>query len=281
MLPDVYMQEFKEVLARKNLRPMTNKTLCSMVRRLGRALDENDMRDQAVLKMFRVPLARGSRAILGMTWNFLQETKVAADLPPLLRLPIVVYPHALSADITVLGAALGNERLTEATWGAACANWNWNERCLDAAGRVWWYFMPPDSIPTDNSALVVKDGHGRPMELWMIEYIINSPYYINKHKRTPREAVMVKFADKAISVAACMKVDSDFLKRMCERIELVREKHTKVDTFVLEKELDLILRTKNYARLAHIIDTLPIGSVTEAEEDAGIDEVQVSDFGAV
>lgn len=267
MLPDAYLEELKEVLKSRRLSGSSVKAMLSMTRRLGRAFDEEDLRDPQMLLMFRTPMVVGSRAILGMTWDMLRQTKVGADLPPLKRIPIVTYPHPLTADITILGACFGNESIGTITWGQAKAHWGWNERCLDAAGRAWWFFMPTDVMPTNDSPLVVKDNKARPMPLWLAEYIINSPFYVNKRRKDLQEAKLVRLAEKAINVAAYLQVDSDFMRYMCQRFEMVREKHRSLDTWVLDKELNDISRTKNHARLGLIIDALPVGKDPEVEEE--------------
>lgn len=274
MLPSNYMDQFVAVMSTHAFASASQKAFKHSMRKLVQRMDENDLRDVETMRMYRTSLPAGTRNILSTTWRLLRETEVGADLPELPHVPLVVYPHPLVGDITHLGAVLGNELLGELTWGEAKTRWGWDEACVDCAGRVWWYFMPPDSVPTSDSPLVIKDDKARPIQLWMTEYIINSPDYVLKHKKTMKEARMVKFAFHAFMVASRLRVEADYLKHIRDRVRMVGDKFTQLDMPVMIAELDRILATKNYARLSLIIDSLPIGKDRrEPEQKEPVDPI--------
>lgn len=257
MLPDQYLDEFDRVLSLEHYGESSRRMFRTMLRRMARQLDESDLRDPDMMRQFRTVLPIGSRSILSLVWRLLRETDVGRDLPEIPRVRLVTYPHPLSADVTHLGAVFGNERLPELTWAEASTSIGWDELTLDAAGRVWWYFMPAEVEPQPDSPLVVKDTLARPMQLWQVRYIINSADFVQQSKKPLKEARLVKLADRAIFVASRLRVDAAFLKAMCRRIELVGD--AQVDVEAISRELEAAMTARDTSRLAGLFDGLPVG----------------------
>lgn len=216
MLPPSYTDQFDTLLATRGQAEQTQKTLRSMLRRMSRELDEADLVNEEVMFCYRTHLANGTRGIFDMTWKALQETPVGCDLPAFKRLPVMVYPHPLFADLMHLGALLGNDRLPELKFGVARHLWGWDETAAVARRRVWEWFMGVGTPEHAETPLVVKDGAGRGMRIWQVEFIINSSVRMNRSNRAMKMIRRADLVAKAIGASFAFRMSASELRALYE-----------------------------------------------------------------
>jgi hypothetical protein len=258
MLPEEYFTQVRDVISRRATTKSSRSAYTYGMRLISKSLDPEDLRCQKTMLAFRSQLKVGTRNIFDSVWGMLRQTQIAVDLEPNIRKPIVSYPHPLYADLMHLGSVLGNERLPELTWGSAKHFFGWGEKELDAAGRCWWWFMPEEVVPTSDSPLIVKDDKARPMPLWQIEYIINSPTDVHKYSRKLTKVLLVEIAERAIGAAHVLRLEAKDLRALCDRIVAVGDNADRVNRAAVMSEIDAALAEKSADRLKQVIESLPI-----------------------
>lgn len=258
MLPEEYFTQIKKVIEAKSTTKSSRSAYAYGMRLISKSMDPEDLRCQKTVLAFRSNLKMGTRNIFDSVWGMLRRTEVAADLEPNIRKPIVSYPHPLYADVMHLGAVLGNERLPELTWGIASKMFGWDGKELDAAGRCWWWFMPEDVVPTPESPLLVKDSMARPMPLWQVEYIINSPTVVHKYSRKLKKVSLVEIMERAIGAAHVLRMEAKDLRVMCDRIVAVGDEVDRVRDSEVLKGIEDALSERSVERLKKVIEALPV-----------------------
>jgi hypothetical protein len=231
-LPQIYEDQFREILAKRTYNPRTMKAYRSMFRRMCRDLNEEDLTEPAVLIWYRWHMAGGSMAIFSAIWGILRGTEVGRRLAVSPEKPRIMYPHPLYADIMHLGAIYGNERLPEMTWAECEGHFLFDEKVVEARRRVFEWFMGTDATPTEKTPLVVCNRLGNPMQLWQVETIINSPTANKDHKRRYTREGLGAFLTDVIALLVSRGIDAALLRSACDRI-------AKIGTHAAEFQFDV------------------------------------------
>lgn len=258
MLPDVYEAGFRESLKTRNYSERTIKTYKSMFRRLARDLDETDVYNEATLLQYRVQMRSGSVGIFDALWGILRQAEIGKLLPSAPRKPLVVYPHPLFADVMLLGAVYGNERLPDMTWGHVDGDFRFGETEKQAAIRcLTWASGLDITKPAPQTPLLPKDQRFSPMQLWQVEYIINSPELFGRSlKKYAKEGIcelIVGFVTEVMRLNAPAGV----LRDCCDRARQVGDRIGEVDTKAFLGALKQATETDDLTTLALALPTDP------------------------
>lgn len=217
-LPQEYEEQFIGSLGKRSHNPRTARTYRSMFRRMCRDLNEEDLRNPAVLVWYRWNMAKGSVSIFSAMWSILRQTELGRDLPTSPEKPRVLYPHPLYADVMHLGAIYGNERLPELKWNDAEGHFLFDPRAVEARRRVFEWFMGSDATPTEKTPLVVCNRAASPMQLWQVEAIVNSPTANKDHQRKYKREALAPFLTEVIAMLTALNASAAQLRAACDRI---------------------------------------------------------------
>lgn len=197
----------------------SQKSFWYMMRRVERELDGNDLADPYVILQYRWQLTgSGTLNIFDSLWKLLLLTDEGVSLARILRKPIVTIPHPLYADLMLLGATFGNERLVEMTWKDLSEDYRTCEPVWQAAMRVFKWFAFPDVRPRLETPAVIKDMELAPMKLWQLSGLINTADAYRDRLGRYSEAKIAELENRMIAVAVVHDVNTTTLSKLYERI---------------------------------------------------------------
>jgi hypothetical protein len=217
-LPQEYEEQFKKALSRRTYGEKTQKTYRSMFRRMCRDLNVSDLSNPGTLIWYRWQMPKGSMSIFSAIWSILRDTEIGSHLHTAPPKPHVLYPHPLYADVMHLGAIYGNAMLSELKWSDAENHFLFDQRAAEARRRVFEWFMGSDDAPDEDLPLVVCNRAGRPMQLWQVEAIVNSPTANKDHQRKYKREAIAPFLTEVIAMLTALNASAAQLREACDLI---------------------------------------------------------------
>lgn len=229
-MPEIYETQFRESLKSRSYSDATLKTYRSMFRRMCRDLDETDLSDVVALLQYRVQMRTGSVGIFDALWGILRQSPIGVHLPSAPRKPVVIYPHPLFADVMLLGAVFGNERLPELTWKHVEDDPRFMQSEIESAIRcLRWATRNDDMRPEPWVPLVPKDSNLVPMQLWQVEYVINSPELAGRTLKKYAKEEICLLIGEFVTQSVRLNAPASVLRFCCDRAHHVGSLVSKID----------------------------------------------------